>query len=261
MGSGCSVDSAKSRYILAEKLWTDGKYAAAVSEFEKVTQKDPQGKLGLQALFRGAMTDTLYLNKQREALRKFRDYVERGGDPATAWEAQKQVGEILFAKAEQYDQAVQHYRALLKANAESPDTPLFLYRIAKGHFFLWQFDDAISTYRELLRKFPKSPWAEKGAYEIGLTLFTRGEQHPGGEGPGMDTYEEAMDAYREFLHRFPKSELVPLAQFGIASCLEELDQLDAAYHQYEALRATYPSPQVIDIKLTRIRERKTQRRR
>ncbi|MGZ3687127.1 MAG: hypothetical protein ACXVBW_02430, partial [Bdellovibrionota bacterium] len=52
--TACSVDSAKNHYVLAEKLWSDRKYQASVSEFEKVTAKDPHGKLGLQALYRAA---------------------------------------------------------------------------------------------------------------------------------------------------------------------------------------------------------------
>jgi TolA-binding protein len=259
---GCSVDSAKGRYILAEKLWTDGKYAASVTEFEKVVTKDPAGRLGLQALFRAAMTQTLYLSQHGEAVRKFRSFVEAAGDTVPAWEAQKQIGEILYSKTEQYDQAIQHYRALLKAKPSSPESSEFQFRIGKSQFFLWQFDEAITTYRDLIKKHPKSPWAEKAAYEIGLTYFTRGERNPAGGGvQGSEAYQDAMEAFERFMKRYPQSALLPDAKFGIASCLEEMDQLDAAYHAFEELRPTYPSPNVIEVKLVRIRERKDQRSR
>ncbi len=45
--SACTANHPKSRYLLAERLWTDGKYAAAVTEFERVSQRDPSGRLGL----------------------------------------------------------------------------------------------------------------------------------------------------------------------------------------------------------------------
>ena len=109
-----------------------------------------------------------------------------------------------------------------------------------------------------------SPLAEKAAYEIGVTYYTRGEQRTDNEANrnlGPESYQDAIDAFEDFLKRYPKSELVPQARFGIASCLEEMDQLDAAYHAYESLRSTYPSPNVIEIKLARIRERKAQRNR
>ena len=259
LAAGCSVNGAKSRYLLAEKLWTDGKYAAAVAEFEKVIQKDPKGKLGLQALYRAGMTQALYLFQYEDAVRKLRQFAVQTPDGDLAWEAQKTVGEVLFAKTDSHESAIQHYRVLLTKKPEAAEAPEFLFRIAKSHFFLWQFDDAIQVFQDLEKRYPDSPWAERAALEIGVTRFTRGEHSPGGQGTAAETYQEAMDSYQRFLRKYPKSRLVPEAKFGIASCLEELDQLDAAYHQFEALLSTYPSPNVIKIKLTRIRQRQTQK--
>jgi TolA-binding protein len=259
--SACSVDSTKSRYVLAEKLWADGKYAAAVSEFEKVTARDPKGKLGLQALFRAAMTQSLYLNQQGNAVKKFRTYIDAVGDTPASWEAQKQIGEILFTKTEQYEQAILHYRNILKLKPNVPEAAEFHFRIAKSLFFLWQFDEAVAAYEKLQKDFPHSPWAEKAAYEIGVSYFTRGEQQPGAKGQATGAYQSAIKAFEQFVKAHPSSKLVPEAKFGIASSLEELDQLDAAYAQYEALLSTYPSPNVIRIKLARIKQRKLQRSR
>ncbi len=59
--SACTVGSAKNRYLFAEKLWTDGKYEAAVAEFEKVAQKDPSGRLGNQDLFRAENNHAFFI--------------------------------------------------------------------------------------------------------------------------------------------------------------------------------------------------------
>ena len=98
--AACSVDSAKSRFILAEKLWSDGNYAAAIGEFERVAQRDPGGSLGREAIFRAAMTQSIYLNQNNEAIRKFRAFTEAVGDTDQAWAAQKEIGEILFTRTE-----------------------------------------------------------------------------------------------------------------------------------------------------------------
>ncbi len=250
--SACTSNSPQNQYILAEKLWTDGKYEAAVVEFERVSRRDPDGELGLQALYRAAVTEAYFLSQYGEAIRKFRTYAEKRAGHESAWEAEKQVGELLFAKLEQYEQAVQHYEALLKAKPDAPEAPEFLYRVGRSQFFLWHFSEAIDTYRRLIRRHPTSEWAERGMYEVGVTLYTRNKQSEEG-------FQEAIDAYQAFLKKYPKSALVPEARFGIAACLEEMDQLDAAYHAFEALKSTYPSPQVIQIKLARIKERKAQR--
>jgi TolA-binding protein len=259
--AGCSANSAKRHYLLAERLWSDGKYKASVSEFEKVVARDPKGKLGLQALQRAAVTQELFLHQYADAARKFRLLAERTGDAEQAWSARLQLGEILFAKTEQFDQAITHYRAMVQARPKAPEVPELLFRVGRSHFFLGQFEEAVAAYRDLGTRFPGTEWEEKAALETARSYFTRGEQRPGGSGPGLETYQQAMGAYREYIRKFPDSPRLPEAHFGIANCLEELDQLEAAVQAYEALRKTYPSPNVIEIKLARIRERKAQKSR
>jgi TolA-binding protein len=253
----CGIDSAKSHFILAEKLWMDKKYSASVLEFEKVTSKDPRGELGLQAIYRAALTQTLFLGQYTEAIKKFRRYVQESKDPRTVWEAQLQIGEILFSKTEQYEQAISHYQSLLKQNPEAIEAPELYFRIGKSYFFLFQFSKALEFYEHILQQFPKSSWAEKASFEIGSTYYIRGEQQPDGKNSG--SYQKAISFYEKFVRQYPKSELIPQAQFGIASCLEELDHLEEAYRAFAALEKSYPSPRVIQIKLFRIRERIAQR--
>ncbi|MEO5969860.1 MAG: tetratricopeptide repeat protein [Bdellovibrionia bacterium] len=267
LGSACSVDSAKNHYVLGEKLWSDRKYSAAVSEFEKVIAKDPRGKLGMQATYRAAMTQYLFLGEYGNAIRKFRNYAEISTDPASVWDSQLQIGDILFSATDQYDQSVLHYRSLLKQKPEATQAAEFLFRIGKSQFFMFQFAEAIETFQELIKKYAASNssasaiWAEKAAFEIGSTYFTRGEQHTERKGPGTTDYQAAIQAYEKFIKTYPKSDLVQEARFGVASCLEELNQLDDAYAAYTALKGHYPSPNVIEIKLIRIRQRIAQRNR
>ncbi len=257
-GNGCTSNSPKKHYVLAEKLWADGNYASAVMEFDKVTAKEPRSKLGLQSLYRSASTQALFLGQYNDAIRKYRAYSETvGADPDLAWSAKLQIGDILYSKLDQFDRAVQHYQALLRQNPGAAEGPELLFRVGKGFFFQRQFADAIQSYRDLIRKYPGTSYAEKAEYEIGVTFFTKGEQHSGGN----QAYLDAIQAFEAFVQRHPQSQWVPEAKFGIASCQEELDQLDLAAESFAALKKTYPSPNVIEIKLVRIRERKAQRSR
>jgi TolA-binding protein len=256
---GCSVDSTRNHYVLAERLWTDHKYKAAVSEFEKVVSKDPRGKLGLQAMYRAAMTQYLFLGEFGEAIKKFKYFSQLSSDSLLSWDAQIQIGEILYSRLQQYDQAVLHYRGLVKLRSDAPEIPEILFRIGKSHFFIFQFKESILTYQELIKTFPHSSWAEKAAFEIGTTYFTQGEKTQDEKHSGVSTFQKAIDAYDRFIRNFPKNELVSEAKFGKASCLEELDQLEKAYKTYESLKGIYPSPAVLEIKLARIRERTMKR--
>ena len=259
---GCSLDNAKKHYILAEKLWADGKYEPAVAEFEETVKRDPKGKLGLQALFRAAMTQTLFLSQHRDALKKLRSFANLSTDTEAVWMAEKEIGNIYFEKLREYRKSITHYVELLKQGVSEEDAPEFIYRIGRARFFLWEFEKAVESYRRVIREFPSSTWSEKAAFQVGATLYTSGERYQGaGEEKRRKIYEEAMAAHENFLKEHPLSESVVEARFGIAACLEELDRLDEAYQKYSEIQDAYPSPEVIRIKLIRIRERLEERNR
>ncbi len=236
----------------------DRNYTAAVSEFEKVISKDPSGKLGLQAMYRAAMTQSLSLFRYGDAVQNFRAFSLRSTDPREVWEAQLQMGEIFFTKTEQYEQAIAHYESLIKQKPEAPEVPEFMYRIGKSYFYIFDFGRALQQFQAIIHQYPISFWAEKAALEIGATYFTQGNRKSESHEDEKEGYQEALDAYRSFIHRHPKSSLVPEAEFGIASCLEELNQMGEALNLYQKLKGRFSSDRVIDVKLKRIRERMAQ---
>ncbi len=257
----CSTDSARNHFLLGEKLWTEQRYAASIAEYEKTISRDPGGRFGIQALYRAALTQTLYLNQHEEALRKLKRFVELADESEAKWEARVQIGEILFGKVERYDEALAHYQALVKLRPSGPQAPEMHFRIAKSQFFLRKFDDAMQTYREIQRHYPGTPLAERSAYELGMTYLTRASQQTEERTSLAASYQEALDVFQAFLRKYPKSRWAVEARFGIANCLEEMDQLEAAYRAFEELKAAYPSPAVVETRMIRIRERLLQRKR
>ncbi len=259
--AGCTVGGLKKHYVMAEKLWGDKNYEAAVSEFSAVVAQDPDGELGLQALFRAAMTESIFLARYPEALVKFKSYVERAPtDTPGIWTAQKAIGDILFTDLRRYKESTRHYEFLTESYPKKEETPEFLYRIGKGHFYLWNFEDSIEAFRSLIRQYPKSSWAEKAQYEIGLVLLTAGGQtDPEKHWFGAAAVKEAAKEFKKFLKDSPQSVWAVEAQFGLASCAEELGHLEEAYEAYKAIESTYPSPNVVKIKLLRIQERLSQK--
>jgi TolA-binding protein len=252
---GCTVQGAKRSYILAERFWSDGNYADSVREFEKVVKADPKNALGMQALFRAAMTQTLFLDQHTEALEKLKTYLQLTEDPEMSWNARKEVGEILYSKQRKYSEALSWYQELLYQRPRSKDAPELHYRIARCQFFLWKFSDSIQTLKEIESKYPGTTWAEKAAFEIGMTLFTQADDEGGGS-----SFTAVIQAFEAFTRRYPNSTSVPHAQFWIAASLEELERLDEAYARFEALKAQHPEPHLVEVKLKRIQERRDRAR-
>jgi tetratricopeptide (TPR) repeat protein len=115
---------------------------------------------------------------------------------------------------------------------------------------------------------PGMPQAERALFELGQLYFTAGEQRAEqlgisethrGKTDEKEVFRQAIRYYEEYLKRYPKGDRRQEARFGIASCFEELDQLDEAIAKFQALIETYPAPGVIQIKVARLTERMKQR--
>ncbi len=107
-------------------------------------------------------------------------------------------------------------------------------------------------------KYPESPWAEKAELQFANTRYAEGVKRSGKS--KNDVFQETIKLFEAFEKKYPASPFIPDAKFGTALCLEEMDRLEDAYAIYETLQTTYPSPQVIEIKLVRIQERRKQKK-
>lgn len=257
------MDSVKNRYLLAEKLWSEGSYSAAVLEFDRVSRRDPEGDLGRRAMLRSAMTQTLFLKEHAEAIKKLSRIVEREGESDLGWEAQKEIGEVYFSRLESWSAALTHYQQILKKRPDAPEAPEFQLRVGKCHLSRWAFDSALEAFDLLIKRWPDSEQSALAMLERGNVWLIRGEQRPGDRfaSQGKEVYREAIRQYEVFLKHHPGHSRASEALFGMASAYEELEQLEQAVSLYERIKASYPIPQAVQIKLHRLNERITRRSR
>ena len=246
--------------MLAERLWHEKNYAAAVAEYEKVVQKDPSADLGIEAAYRAATTETLFLNEHLSALKKLNRIIEVNREHRLAYPANKLIGEILFTKLEQYEQAIQHYEKMLENYPNDPTKEEYIYRIGKAQFHLLRFDDSIKTFRVIVEKYPNTDSAKLARFAIGVSEQTKGHQLQSKEARlAQDAFKQAVKDYTDFIKLYPNDPLVLDAKFEIGNSLEELDQVDAAYEKFEEILEKYPNRTVVELKLKRIRDRKSQK--
>lgn len=261
LAGGCSSENAKSRFLQAENFWRQGKHEAAVVEFDRIYRKDPKGAIGLQALYRSGVTEALFLQHPSEALRKLSLYVETSSDPLQQYEAARLMGDLLYSNLEQYEQAISHFQKLIGMRPQSPDVAEYLFKIAKSQFFLWRFEDALQIYEEVRRRFPQSRWAVDAEFERGVVLFTQGRERAQQSATGTVKAPclQAIAEFQGFMTRHPQSPKRIEAEFNIAQCREELDQTEQAYADYLSLLPRYPRPEIVQVKIGRIAERRHQK--
>ncbi len=256
--SACTSESPKPHFVLAEELWKNKQYEAAAAKFDQVAKLDPRGELGTQALFRSAMTLSLFIQRHPDAVERLELFTEWNQDLELDLKAQLEIGEILYNRQRKYVLAIAKYEHILAEYLKDSGDQRraeALFRIGKSNFFLWEFEKAVSTYQKIASDFAGTPWAERAQFETAVALYTGGDRAEDSAGG----FKQAKEAYEKFLKNFPKSELTSQARFGIANCLEEMDMLPQAQAEYERLLNRYPAKGVIEVKLKRIEQRLAQK--
>lgn len=254
---GCSNQaSIANRYLTAESLWTEKNYAAAVAEFDQILKEDPNSAIALQAMLRSSMTKTLFLNKHQEALEGFKLYIARAASSEQVPSVEKQIGDIYYFKLKDYQSAIQHYQHLIETKKFGiEDTGEFSYRIARSYFLMGKIKNSIEVNETIVKQKFSSDLKARAYLDLGHSWYALGDSEKNGFQNAIIAYTKAETEIKN-----PKSTLYLEAEFGIASSMEELDQLEQAFSKFKTLEEKYPSPNVIKVKLLRLEARLKKKR-
>lgn len=255
--SGCTVQSSISnRYLTAEKLWTEKNYAAAVTEFDRIVKESPNSTIGLQALWRASMTRTLFLNQQESALQGFEAFLERASSSELAPEAQKEIAEIYFSKLNQLTKAIETYQRMIDSKKFKPDDEaFFLYRVSRAHFLLGHLKKAIEIYDSFNERYPKSPLLNQVKLELANAWYALGDTEKLAYANALKLYQELV---KQTQGKDPK--LFLESRFGEGATFEEMDRLEQAYEIFKSIESTYPAPNVVKVRMIRLEERMSKKR-
>ena len=250
--AGCTVQSSISNhYLTAEKLWTEKNYPAAVSEFDYVVKEAPNSAIGLQALWRAAMTRELFLGESEQALRSFELFLERAGSSDLAPQAQLEIGEIYFTKLAQYQKAIDHYESLLKQKKFSNDEESkFVYRVARSYFLTNRIKKAQEWYERGLKEYPDSGLKFKMRFDLAHTWYALGEADKSAYPKALKNFQELQELAKSSDRR-----LYVQSIFGEASTLEEMEEYSKAYEAFRSISSDYPATNVIQVRMQRLAER------
>ena len=246
--SGCNANSSKNKYTLGEKFLEDRKYEAAISEFQDVVDKEAFTDTGKSALLKIAQIQHLYLGRGKEAEANYELFLKRNKDEKLKAEVDKTLATLSYEIFEDYEKAIERYTHLISAYPTDPNIELYYFNIARSYFLLSKFDDAKKSYEDLQLRFPTGRFSKKAALEVANGYAAKGN------------CKEAIKQFTQ-VEKMGDPALVVLAKFGAASCYEEMGDLDEAYEIFGQIRDKYPTPSIVDLKMSKIKRRKILRRR
>ncbi len=248
--TACNINSSQNQFELAEQLFKDKKYEGAAHEFQKIFEKDQGSTLGLESLYRVATIRHLYTKEPLIALKAYERLLEKTKNKEFSFRVRKIVAAMYFEKFENYRLAIRNYKILLKDFSSKVEKDFFLYRIARSFFLLSMFDNSIKVFSRLAKLYPESKYAKKSKLAIANAMSSNGN------------CKYAVKQYKKLLKNEKQSEEQrSFISFGLASCYEELDNLDKAYDLFAGIKNTYPVPSVVMLKMKKIKRRKIFRQR
>lgn len=229
-------------FTRAEKSWESGSYQEAVEAYLALVEEYPDDPLADQAQFQVGNTYYLFLQKDRQAIRTFRDLIRR--DPASSWSliAQGLLGKIYEKRLEDYHQAIIEYQRRIHLSPGDEGSDLAQLGVARCYFSLGDFERSREEYQLHLERYPASPRRDRALAGVANSYYV------------TRAYQSAIRYYREAAAS-GDSRLRSEAVFGIASCLEEGGDLGAALKEFEKVVGEHPNPRLVERRIERIRER------
>jgi TolA-binding protein len=218
-----------------------GNYVEAVELFERLHSDYPDFERVPQALFQAAEIQDLYLGHYSDALLTYllleRDFPEA----AEVGPARKQVAVLYKYRLNDCDQAIAVYQKIL--DQSDPENDQQQYEVADCYFRLNNFDQARIEFGSLLNNSPESALVAEVQYRIAMTYALEGK------------LPEAAGAYRLVMERWTESPYALEASFGLATVLEEQEELLEALKILEDLAGVYPKQDILERKTAQVRER------
>jgi TolA-binding protein len=229
------------RYQEGLKLRQAGRYEAAVELFGALQEDYPDFARAPQALFQAAEIEDLYLEQTSDAVLTYlmveRDYADAPEVDA----ARRQVAALYKYRLDDCGQAIAVYQKLLEQPGRGNDR--LQYEVADCYFRLNNFEQARIEFDSLLKNYPKSELSAEVEYRIAVTYALDGK------------LPEAAGAYRLVIENWGDSAYAVEARFGLATVLEEQEELVEALNLLEGLEGVYPKQDILERKIQQVRER------
>ncbi len=218
-----------------------GKYSEAVELLVKLYDEYPDFERAPQVLFQTAELQDLYLGHYSEALLTYLLLERHFPGAEEVLSARQQVAVLYKYRLNDCGQAIAVYQKIL--GQPGPENDQLQYEVADCYFRLNNFAQARIEFESLIKNYPHSALVAEVLYRIAMTYALESK------------LPEAAGAYRLVIERWAESPYALEASFGLATVLEEQEELLEALKILEELSGIYPKQGILERKTIQVRER------
>lgn len=241
---GCELSFVGLEFRRGKSALEQKDYKKAIQHFRKVILRDPAAPRAIEAA-REAARASLFETKQfSEAIEFYRHLVQYSDSERERREAQGSIASIYFEKLVDYKKSIEAYNKLLLLKNSNEEAVEYRFNLGRAHFYLNDFSEAQTEIEGAL----KLSQNKDRKFDLMMLL--------GNIYYNTKRAELAIKTYQEILEKFPDRAKKDNVAMNIIICYEDLEAFDSAIERLVSLRATYPDPEFIDLKIKRLKERK-----
>ena len=225
-----SEDEPRARINLGLSLFKQDKNSDAIHEFSMMLSKygrdESMGPLIGEALFwKGYLTARLegdLSNNLRQAMRDYKELVNRFPDDPRADDAQFEIGFSTYSLGGsdegKYSEAIVEYSKILENYPESEYADDALFEIARCYQLLENESKEEESLRQMVLGYPTSEMADNALLRVAELHFDRAQKDESSQ-----ERQVAESAYNEIIANYPGTESEAIAHFQIASIIYRFD--------------------------------------
>lgn len=224
---------AEARARLADILFSQRQYSAAVEEYTRALEDGPAQTQKEHILYWLGWSH--YKDEKYEkAAASFHRFLKKCSGSKLFYKAMERLARSYFMM-EKFDDAAEIYLGMLEEKDLEKDLKhAALYQIGECYFNAGDYTDAIRQFSDIVKAVPGTDLAKQALYRKAMCL------------QGLERFEEANDALRSFLRRHPDHELAASAALLSANNIYKLSKFAEAARAYRILISTYPDAEEID---------------
>lgn len=244
--SGCTLSFDWFHRIRARELIRAGEYPKALKILRDVRDNNLDNQRSVEVSRLGARVAQIDAKDYALAIEFYRHLVLRSESAAERKNAQRLIAQLYFENLQDYSQAVIEYEKLLKISL--PPEEAFRYRLnlAKAHFQLNNLDQATNEIDTLLAM--KNLEADQifDAKMLKANVLVANKN-----------LNAAAESWSQVLTEFPERSKREKVALNLVVCYEEQKEFGKAIEVLEKMKADYPNPDFLDVRIARLKERKT----
>ena len=217
----------------------------AIALFESILESRPEGSRALVSARLGSRLAQLEAMDYPRAISFYRFLILRSPNADERKSAQQYIAQIYFENLQDYAQAVIEYERLLSLGLSPAENYKYRLNLAKSHFQLNNLEQ-VGAETDLLLDQKLDPDEIFEVRVLKANVLVAAKKLP-----------EAAAQWQQIMKDFPERSRKESMGLNLVVCYEEMKDFSKAIETLEKMRADYPNPDFLDLRIARLKERKS----